>query len=151
MYTGNRNDSNYMYKDYSTNGNIKFLMKSPEDREVVLKGHYLQKINFLEKCGKAMQKYDYMPLNLCSSLDVMEKNNLNGIDKKTLSKMKQVCAQAYCTSRSNYAFCPQLSGKGDDDDGEFWKRVMKVLIMIIVFMFIVMFTLSYMLGLTIAK
>jgi ubiquitin C len=151
MYTGNRNDRNFSFKDYQTSGNIKYLSKSPEDRELMLKKHYLQKRDFMEKCDKSMDKFDYMSLNLCSSIDVMEKNAINGIDKKTVDRMKTVCAQAYCTSRKNYAFCPQMSGSGEDDAGEFWKRVMRHLIAIITFVFIVLFSLGYMLGVTLGK
>lgn len=150
MYTGNRNDMNYYYKDYQTNGNLKYLMKSPKNRELVLKNHYLKKRDFIEKCEKSMSKYNSMPLSLCSSLDIYEKNNINGIDKKTIEKMKKVCSQAFCNSKTNYPFCSSLGTSllTDTDNivSEFWKKVIKIFILIIVFMFIIMFTLSYMIG-----
>lgn len=149
MYTGQRNDWNFHFKDYQTTGNLSFLRKSPEQREVMIKNHYLRKRDFLEKCEKSMNKYKYMPLSICSSLDIMEKNNINGIDKKTISKLKTVCSQAFCDSKSNYPFCASLTSVNDTDAGEFWKNVMKIFIMISTFVFIVMFTLGYMAGVTV--
>lgn len=148
MYTGNRNDMNYYYKDYQTIGNVKYLMKTPEEREILLKNHYLKKRDFHEKCEKSMSQYNSMSLGLCSSLDIYEKNNINGIDKKTLSKMKKVCSQAYCNSKTNYPFCSDLATVNDENDNVsgFWKKIIKILLLIIVFIFIIMFTLSYMVG-----
>lgn len=145
IYTGNRNDSLYYFKDYQTMGNMKYLTRSPEAREQLLKDHYLRKREFLEKCAKSMKEYNYMPLSLCSSIDVMEKNNM---DKKALNRLKLVCSQAFCNSKTNYPFCSLLTGSGDEDDSDFWKRVMQILILIITFMIVVTFTISYMAGVT---
>lgn len=148
LYTGTKNDRNYYFKDFQTKGNLNYMKQSPENREIMIKNHLLKKRDFLEKCNTSMSKYNYMPLSICSSLDVIEKNNINGIDKKTLNKMKKVCSQAFCDSRSNYPFCSQLDGTGEEDDSEFWKKVMKVLILIAVFVFVIMFTLGYITGAT---
>lgn len=145
MYTGKHNDRKYYFKDFQTNGNIKYLMKSPAEREEMLKEHYLNKRDFLEKCERSMTNYNYMPLSLCANLDTMDKNN---IDAKTLNKMKKVCSQAFCNAKVNYPFCSVLAGGSDDDESDFWKRVMKVLIMVITFMFVVMFTINHMAGVT---
>lgn len=144
LYTVNKNDFMYYYKDYPTIGNIKYLSTSPEERELLLKDYYLKKKDFLGKCEAPMEKYNYMPLNVCSSLDIMKNNK---IDDDTIAKMRKVCSQAYCNSKTNYPFCANMAGKYDDDDnGNFWKNIIKILIMITAFMVIVMFTLGYMTG-----
>jgi hypothetical protein len=144
MYTSSRNDLTYYYKDYITTGNMKYITSSPSVREGLLKTHYLQKKDFLEKCEKSMSTYNYMPLNICASLDTIEKNRVNGIDKKTIDRLKVVCNQAYCNSKTNFPFCSQLA-LGEEDDGSlFWKKLMKILISIAVFIFIIIFVLNYM-------
>jgi len=144
MYTTNRNDNIYYYKDYVTKGNMKYMTSSPDVREGLLKDHYLRKRDFLEKCDKSMSTYNYMPLSICASLDTIEKNNVNGIDKKTIDRLKKVCQQAYCNSKTNFPFCAQLASGDDDDASAFWKKLMKILISIAVFMFIIIFILNYM-------
>jgi len=143
MYTTNRNDKKYYYKDYEIMGNMKYMTSSPQYRETLLKDHYLKKMEFLDKCGKSMSKYN-MPLNICSSLDTIEKNKVNGIDKKTIERLKKVCQQAYCNSKTNYPFCAQLASGDDDEEGLFWKKVCRILISIAVLMFIIIFILNYM-------
>jgi hypothetical protein len=146
MYTSNRNDFLYYYKDYVTQGNMKYMISAPYAREGMIKDHYLKKQDFLDKCDKSMSTFNYMPLSICASLDTIEKNNVNGIDKKTIDRLKTVCKQAYCDSKSNYPFCAQLAAGDDDDAGKFWKKLMKILISIAVFMFIIIFILNYMSG-----
>ncbi len=143
MYTSNTSDRVYTFKDYQINGNLKYLSSSPLDRELLIKKHFLSKRLFLEKCDKEMKKYNYMPLGLCSSIDVMDKND---ISPKLINKMKAVCSQAFCNSKTNYPVCSLLSGTGEDDDSEFWKKVMKILISIIAFMVVISFTIGYVAG-----
>lgn len=142
LWSGKTKDLAYYFKDYQIKGNVAYLMRSPEAREAMIKTHLFRKKDFLDKCQVAMKKYDYMPLNLCSSLDVLGST----LNKKTLDKMRTVCSQAYCNSKENYPFCAQMIVKTEDDDGDYWKRVMKILIMICVFVFIIFFTLQYMAG-----
>jgi hypothetical protein len=144
LYTVNRNDLNYAYRSHPGLANPKYLFATPEARELMLKDHYLKKRDFMERCQEPMAKFKYMPLSICSSTDVLEKN---GVDKKTVNKIKRVCSQAFCTSKSNYPFCANVGAFADDaDDGSFWKRVIKILILILSFLVIFMFTLSYMAG-----
>lgn len=142
LYTVNKNDYIYHYGDYPTIGNMKYMSKSPEERELLLKDHYLRKKDFLGRCEKPMSKFNYMSLNVCSSIDTMKQNNVND---DTILKMKRVCSQAYCNSKTNYPFCADISSTGaEKDSNEFWKHVIKILIMITCIIFIFMFTFSYM-------
>lgn len=143
MYTSNTSDKIYAFKDYQVNGNLKYLASTPVNREKLLKNYYLKKRDFLEKCEKPMKEFDYMSLGLCSSIDVIDHN---GIDPKVINNMKIACAQAFCNSKKNYPFCSLLSGTGEEDPGEFWTKVMKILVLIITFMIIISFILSYTAG-----
>jgi hypothetical protein len=143
MFTTNKNDVNYYYRDYNIVGNMKYMTSSPLQRENLLKAHYLKKMTFLDTCKKSMNKYS-IPLNICSALDAIESNKINSIDKKTIERMKNVCQQAYCNSQSNYPFCSGLAGGNDEDNGLFYKKVCKILISIVIIMFIIVFILNYM-------
>lgn len=148
LYTGNKGDMNYIYKDYSTLGNFKYVSSSPQDREKLIKNHFMKRKDFLDKCNKSMREFNYVPLNICSSLDAFDSSV---VDATTLKKLRQVCSQAYCNSKSNYGFCPQLEAAGVEEDSDFWKRVIHLIIMIIVFMFVLTFTLYYMAGMTMSN
>ena len=141
LFIGKRNDINYVYKDYQTIGNLKYLAKSPEQREKLIKDHFMKKMNFLDKCNKSMKRFDHMPLNICSSLDTM-----TDVDPVTVKKLRQVCSQAFCNSKTNYGFCPQLEGAGGGDDSDFWKKAIHMTIMVMVFVFVLTFTLGYIAG-----
>jgi hypothetical protein len=145
LYVGKRKDINYIYKDYRTLGNLSYLSKTPAERENLLKNHFIKKMEFLDKCNKSMKKYDYMPLSICSSLDTIKDMNMN-VNDKTLKKLRQVCSQSYCNSKTNYGFCSQLEGPGTEDDSDFWRRAIRLTILIMVFIFAIMFTLCYIAG-----
>jgi len=150
LYMGtSRHDYNYYYKDYNI-ANIKYILKSPSEREHLLKDYYLKKKNFLHNCDFTMNKFNFMSLGICSSLDIFEKNNINGIDKKTINKLRNVCNQAYCNSNSNYPFCQRmfLGESNVSTSADFWILVCKILIFITVLIFIIFFTLGYMSGVT---
>jgi len=144
LYTVNKNDFKYIYGDHPGLVHPKYLFATPEQREIMLKDHFLKKRDFFIKCQDPMAPYNYMPLSICSSIDAMAINNEN---KQTINKLKKVCAQAYCNSQSNFPFCAQIGdATNDNEDGAFWRRVITILIMIVSFLVIVMFTLSYMVG-----
>lgn len=142
MYVMNKTDMVDHFKDYPIVGNLKYLSSDPDTRENLLKKHYLRKRDFLNNCNRSMKPYNYMPMNICSSLDAIEKDGLNGINPATLKRLKISCAQSYCNASSSYPFCAKLSEPDDNNSVDLWKRILKIIILIattlFVFRFIIM-------------
>ena len=143
LYTTHRTDLNYIYPNYPIIGNMKYLLKRPEQREELLRNHYTKKIDFLNKCEDKMEKYNHIPLNICSSLDIIEKNNINNIGPATIAKMRQVCGQAYCNAKQNYPFCNRQTAISTEEDSTFWIKLIENSIMIITFLYVLHMSVEY--------
>jgi hypothetical protein len=140
LYTGySTGDSPSYYSDYNTS-NPNFLAKSPYDREMLLKEYYMKQINFNQTCQEAMTPYTDITLNICSNLDMLE--NTGKIDKATLVKLKNVCAQTYCNASSNYPFCSSKAKSSDMDMSQLVKQIIKIIAIITVFFILLIFILN---------
>ncbi len=139
MYVMNKTDMVDHFKDYPIVGNLKYLSSDPQTRELLLKKHYLRKRDFLSTCKRTMAPYDYMPLNLCSSLDAIEKSGMNGINPATLKRMRVACAQSYCNSSNSYPFCAKMSEPDQNNIADLWKRILKIIILISTTLFVFSF------------
>lgn len=153
LFTVNRYDINYYFRDYPTLGNMKYLLKTPAGREKLLLDHYMKKKTFIDKCttvDKNVSKindYDFISMNICSSTDILEKNTINGLDPFTVNKIRRVCNQAYCNTKTNYPFCSNAGAATiDNNTGDFWKKLIKIFIMIMVLLIIMFFSLKYISG-----
>lgn len=136
IYANKTADKNYMYKPFGDN-NIKYLSSPPEKREKMLADYYIGKAHFIEKCNKEMGQFDPITLNICASA-----NNL-GLNDKELIKLKQVCAQAYCTADKNYPFCSKISSLKENDENAVIKQIVKITIFVMVFTIILLFAFKY--------
>jgi hypothetical protein len=149
LYTTNKNDFNYYYKDYITSGNLNYLSSSPEKRERLLKDYYMNKINFINQCDENFKNYKYIPLSICSSLDAMSNKDFqnysstgNAIDSVTLNKLKTICSQGFCNSKNNYPFCSFNNYEKEKDKSRV-KDIIKMIIYIILFVIICSIILIY--------
>jgi hypothetical protein len=147
LYTGLTKDNVFMYNDYNINGNVRYLTKTPLDREEILKKHYLKKVEFMNICNSKLQDYTPISLAICSAVDIisMDKSNplTHSMKKKDINRLINVCKQAFCNSKNNYPFCSQLGATNEDDDSMIVKKVIKLIIMIIIFILILVFSLNY--------
>ena len=146
IYSGHsRSDLIPYFLDYNTN-DVRYFLKSPHDREAILKEHYLKKNKFNRQCQEAMLPYNELTLNMCSSLDALQKSGkLSATDALKLSK---VCKEAYCgiystgkgdnyTSKVlNYPFCAGRASSSSLNQSQLIKQVCKVLALIMVFIII---------------
>lgn len=152
LYTGTRKDRVYMYKDYKIVGNIKYLKNDPLAREGILKNHYLRKAKFMNVCDEKMRDYDPVALAICSATEMIPNDKGNPLTKnmssKDIKKLRNVCRQGFCNSRKNYPFCTFIGASDDDDESMIVKKVIKITIMIIVFVFVVLFCIKYMCSMT---
>jgi hypothetical protein len=145
LYQGKgKRDLNWSFPDYRILGNWKYLSRSPREREVLIKEHLLRRQGFLEGCEQSMKKYGFLPLQVCSSLDVMDskKSQIPGW-YNTRGKLERLCQQAYCNSTTNYPFCVNM-GSSQTDGENFWVRVAKAIVMVTVVVLIVTLTVKHM-------
>ena len=142
IYSSKKADRNYQYADFKDSTNLRYMSVPPAEREQMLKQHYLRKSNFNESCRKSMKEFDTISLNICASADSFEANK--HLDAKQVLRLKQVCAQAYCTGSRNYPFCSKISGLKEDDKNAIIKKIIKIIIIILIFCIVFLFTMEYM-------
>lgn len=142
IYTRRKADRRYMFNDFDDKTSLKYLTMTPFEKEKELKKHYMNKKNFRETCKLQMGKYDPITLNICSSADTMEFTK--HLSEKEISRLKQVCADAYCGADNNYPFCSKMSGLKEDDANAIIKKVIKILILIVVFCLVFLFAMQSM-------
>jgi hypothetical protein len=140
IYTGyNRGDRVYKFKEFNQN-DIKFLMKSPQDREKLLRDHYLKQIKYLDMCEEPMKPYKDITLNICANLDNLEKTNM--LKPKHVKKLREVCYQGYCNSKTNYPFCAKKANSSDLDMSQLIKQLCKILAIVTIFIILIVFILT---------
>jgi hypothetical protein len=142
IYSGyNKGDRNYYFKDFNEH-NIKYLKATPENREKMLRDHYIKKVQYLDKCSAPMAPYSDITLNICANLDNLEKSNT--LKPKQLKKLRDVCFQGYCNSKTNYPFCAKRVHSSSIDMSQLIKQICKIIAIIIVFFLIIIFMLKIM-------
>jgi hypothetical protein len=140
IYSGyNKGDRNHYFKDFNEH-NIKYLKASPENREKLLKDHYLKKMTYLDKCSVPMEPYKNITLNICSNLDNLEKTKQ--LKPKEIKKLRDVCFQGYCNSKTNYPFCAKKVNSSSMDMSQLIKQICKIIAIIVVFFIIIIFILQ---------
>lgn len=142
VYTGlNRNDRVTHFKEFNQY-DVRYLMKSPQDREKMLRDHYLKQVRHLDKCEEPMKPYKDITLNICANLDYMEKNKQ--LSQEQINKMRAVCYQGYCNSNTNYPFCAKKAASSDADMTQLIKQLCKILAIVIIFVILIIFILTTM-------
>lgn len=142
IYSRRKADRRYKFNDFDDRTSLKYLTMTPYEKEQALKKYYMNKKNFRETCSLAMKKYDPITLNICASADTMEFTKY--LSEKEIGRLKQVCADAYCQSDNNYPFCAKMSGLKENDANAIIKKVIKILILIVVFCLVFMFSMQSM-------
>lgn len=130
----NTMDRKFTFQQYETKTSYKYGKSAPENREHLLKDFYLKKYKYLDICRENLQHYEFLPLTICSSLEMLQNN---GLDSKQINKLKLACRQSFCSGNSNYTFCQNLDPTDGDTDKNYWVRIIKIVLMMIVFVLIV--------------
>jgi hypothetical protein len=137
IYATKKADSKYKFDNYNDKGNLAYMGKKPIEREIMLKNYYLRKRNFMNICNKEMADYNNITLNICASVD-----SIKDLQPRDKERLKQVCQQAFCTSDKNYPFCAKISELKEDDQNALIKKIITILVIIIVFCLVILFTLK---------
>ena len=147
IFTGySRNDKPPYFINYNTN-DLRYLSKTPHDRENILKNHYLKKIKFMNTCNvDSMTKYIGMTRNMCSSIDSMQKTGTLSPQQALL--FRTVCKQQFCSplgyqSPFNYPFCAGLGNSTSMDASQLVKQICKICSILIVFFLVMIMSFKF--------
>lgn len=148
-------DSNHVYRDLKTTGNLNYLMKTPPKREDMLLEHYIKKQRFMEDCSLQpknadnssntadMTVYNNLTMNMCANLEAMSSSDILRHDPDVIMKMREVCNQAYCDSRSTYPFCTGLAGRKEGSGADLIRKIIMASIAMICFVITMIVVFSY--------
>jgi hypothetical protein len=135
VYTGvAKNNDVPAHTDYGVKGNLKYLSKQPQYREEILLKHFLERIDYLERCQNptntySLKKYDAVTKTICANLDVMK----DSMSKKDYARLSKACSQSFCSARSSYPFCSTMSSASELDLAALIKKIIYATISLIVF------------------
>lgn len=140
-----RYDTKYIYDNFDPTTSFWFNFMTPEQKENEYKNYYLKRQQFFTKCNDSLGNYNNVSLSLCAALDMMKKNNYNGMSDRDIARLQAVCNQGFCNSKSRFFFCGKF-GTNDNESkgyGEIIKLFVKLFILAVLFMFILYFTYQF--------
>jgi hypothetical protein len=141
IYTSKKADRNFAFNNFDDISNVNYLSKSPDERERLIKSHYMRKKDYLETCNQNMMDYKPLTLNICASADILESSKY--LSNKEVQKLKLACQQAYCGANTNYPFCQKISDLKEDENSALLRKIVKIITLIIVFCLVLFFTMEY--------
>lgn len=140
IFSRKKADGDFAYKKFNESLNIKYMLKTPPDREEMLKDYYMRKKTFSDTCATSMSEYDNVSLNICAAADSLK----DILDDKQVARLKAVCAQAYCTPQRNYPFCSKTSDLNDNDANAVIRKVVKIVMIMITIALTVTLAMTFM-------
>lgn len=149
FYSGEgKKDKKFAYRKVKTKGNLRFLSKVPEMREEILMNSFLFKKKFLEECNNpdnplSMTRFNNITLNICANMDSFTESSIKKIDPKILAKMKIVCKDSFCNSKSTYPFCNKPGNTDGSDAVELIRKIILAIVQIIVLVLTLKFVMHY--------
>ena len=145
FYTGlGSKDGSFAFSDYRVKGNTKYLTKEVHEREEMLLGHFVEKVKHHDRCKdinnpNGMRRYDTVTKNICANLDILKST----LPPKDYARLSMVCNEAFCSSRSSYPFCSNMTQVNDYNTAELIKRIVCALAMILMFTVIYTVTIQH--------
>lgn len=149
FYSGDgKKDKKYFYSDMKTKSNLKYLSKSPASREDALLDHYLNRKKFMEDCNNpnnpvGMSKYNHLTMSICANIDAMANSDVGKYKPELIKKLRKICNQSFCDSKSTFPFCTKLSTSSESSCGDILRKVILAIISLIVFAITVIFIFAY--------
>lgn len=140
IFTRKKADKKYIFKKFNESINTKYMLKTPSERETMLKDYYMNRKTFSDTCSLNMSGYDNISLSICVAADSLKEI----LNETQIAKLKQVCAQAYCTTQRNYPFCSKTSDLNDNDANAVIKKVVKIVMIIITIILTITLAMTFM-------
>lgn len=136
IWTGTKNDKKVSYVDFNDKSGMKYRMKMPEERERMIKDYFLKRKKFFETCDDKMRPYNRITMSICSNLDMIEKNGMNGLKKEDVARLRKVCNQAFCTPGKSFPFCTALNNNTSTDEDNLLQLIVKFALALLVFLIV---------------
>lgn len=129
----------HVYEDFNPAKFFMFNLSTPEQKANMYKDYYLRRDRYFKTCNATLGGFDELAKTMCSNIDVLAKN---GYSKSQIRKLKEVCAQGYCDSKSRFMFCNEFGGSKDatDNDSVLIKTSVMLVTVVILFVFLLVFT-----------
>jgi len=129
----------HVYEDFNPAKFFSFNFATPEGKELMYKEYYLRRDKYFKTCNDTLGGFDDLAKTLCSNIDVLAKN---GYSQTQIARLKQVCAQSYCDSKSRFMFCGDFGENKEDNSksSELIKTAVILVFVVILFVFLLVFT-----------
>jgi hypothetical protein len=120
-----------------------YFVKVPREKEEEYIKHFDQMQKFFNKCSQKVGGFNDIALDICSSLDAIKELKINVLSDDTIRKLKEVCKQGFCNSKSRHVFCGAFTDFPTENRGELVKRIIFMITALVVFLFLLMVTYKF--------
>jgi hypothetical protein len=121
-----------------------YLMKNPLEKEEDYITHFEKMQQFLTRCQRKLGGFNDISLHICASLDAIQKSPNNTLSNATIKKLKEVCKQGFCNSKSRYVFCGSFAdSKPEQKNDGLIKSLIYLLVACIIFCFLMVYTYNF--------
>lgn len=121
-----------------------YFLKKPKDKEEDYIKHFEKMQLFFNKCNRRLGTFNNISLDICSSLDAIKQLKMNSLSDDAINKLKEVCKQGFCNSKSRYIFCGSYVNSTTEKrrDG-LLKAIIQLVTFIIMFVFLLTMTYKF--------
>lgn len=121
-----------------------YFLKVPLLKEEEYIKHFDQMQGFFNKCNRRLGTFNNIALDICSSLDAIKELKINGLTNDAIQKLKEVCKQGFCNSRSRHVFCSSFGDSKTENAGSgLLKAIIFMLGALVMFVFLVVMTFKF--------
>jgi hypothetical protein len=121
-----------------------YFLKLPKEKEEDYIKHFDQMQLFFNKCNRRLGTFNNIALDICSSLDAIKELKMNVLSDGAIQKLKEVCKQGFCNSRSRHVFCSSFGDSNAENAGNgLLKAIIFMLVALVLFVFLVVMTYKF--------
>lgn len=121
-----------------------YLIDTPKGKEEKYIKHFQQMQMFFDKCNRKLGNFNNIALDICGSLDAIKEQKMNFLSDDIIKKLKEVCKQGFCNSRSRHVFCSSFAESKPEEQGNgLIKAIISMLTAIILFLFLIVMTYKF--------
>ena len=120
------------------------LMRPPKEKEADYIKHFEAMQLYLSKCNQKLGSFNGIAVDICSSLDAIKALKMNFLSDSAIEKLKEVCKQGFCNSKSRYVFCGSFSDSAPEaQGGALMKAILYMFIAMALFILLLVMTYKF--------